>query len=623
MGRASIERTTCVAGRRRAWFARLVAGVSAAWLVCAAALAQQEASQPASGPTAEATSEPASEPSDSSDLYRAATAPSKTGPKSTSPAAIERFTGYYLALFDKYLKTDDWVARTMVVIGLARLDDPRTTAKLTSLMDKDAHPAVQIASWEALHARLDRLTPAQRTAWETAGFRLAGQSVLRGDLRLGVLGLIEAQGPTPKNKEILKQLFTHTNSMDPRDIHTLEKMGDILKKWQSPDIIKGLITGMGNLDDAYRAELVLHRISHEVPYSYKAPALPAGEKAQTWYTTLYQEGSKTTWEVTQKRWADWYEKQKFKDQFPPAAQAYTGTSDIMPAGEKMEDTRDEKWRKDLELTRFRLGQLDMGLAVDTTASLGPVLHWVQRDVVKMMSMFELISREPRMGIVLYRDYGDKYLTAAMPLTDRAATLAAELRKATAAGGGDIPEAVYEGLEATLNKLQWSGPDAKKVIVLIGDAPPHEDSMGKIEKLVKDAVAKGFTFHCIKVHTQNAALMVRALKKKDWDPQLTSFDKIAEWGNGSANATPISFMEETLWGGSGTAVAANANSSEFVIFSNMLKAVMKPEYHDRIPAFLSIIVNYVEDPVGEKRRPWGPSAKGSGGPWTPKDPQDTR
>ena len=39
------------------------------------------------------------------------------------------------------------------------------------------------------------------------------------------------------------------------------------------------------------------------------------------------------------------------------------------------------------------------------------------------------------------------------------------------GGGDAPEAVYDGLEAACEQLAWR-PHACRLAVLIGDSPPH-------------------------------------------------------------------------------------------------------------------------------------------------------
>jgi hypothetical protein len=44
------------------------------------------------------------------------------------------------------------------------------------------------------------------------------------------------------------------------------------------------------------------------------------------------------------------------------------------------------------------------------------------------------------------------------------------------GGGDAPEAVYDGLEAACDRLDWR-PHSYRLAVLVGDAPPHGTGCG--------------------------------------------------------------------------------------------------------------------------------------------------
>ena len=54
-------------------------------------------------------------------------------------------------------------------------------------------------------------------------------------------------------------------------------------------------------------------------------------------------------------------------------------------------------------------------------------------------------------------------------------------------GGDIPEAVYEAMYASMEFYKWQ-PDAVKKIILIGDAEPHPRPRGS-GKYSKDLVLK--------------------------------------------------------------------------------------------------------------------------------------
>src|SRR5688500_10943470 len=115
----------------------------------------------------------------------------------------------------------------------------------------------------------------------------------------------------------------------------------------------------------------------------------------------------------------------------------------------------------------------------------PVLEWLQRDLAKMMQAFGTVALEPRIGITFYRDRHDRFVAMTKPLTGRIPDLLKVLSQMRAEGGGDIPEAVLDGLEDCLKKNPWTQqPKARKIIVLIGDAPPKEGTERECEELAK-------------------------------------------------------------------------------------------------------------------------------------------
>jgi hypothetical protein len=60
----------------------------------------------------------------------------------------------------------------------------------------------------------------------------------------------------------------------------------------------------------------------------------------------------------------------------------------------------------------------------------------------------------------------------------------------ARGGGDWPESVNEALDVAVNKLQWSASgDTKRIVFLVGDAPPHMDYAQDTKYPTTLAVAK--------------------------------------------------------------------------------------------------------------------------------------
>ncbi|MCK4625883.1 MAG: VWA domain-containing protein, partial [Phycisphaerae bacterium] len=472
---------------------------------------------------------------------------------------------------------------TMAVISLARIDDPRTTEMLMEVMTCDKTRIVRVYAWEAIHARQDRLTPEQRGIWVSGAFKLAKKNSFRGDLRLGLVGLLKAGGPSARNKKVFKYLFEHTNSLDPGDIRTLEAMGDTLRVWQSPDLIKSLIKMMSKLDYAYRAEFILRRV-----YGGITPS-----------STLRKKSSDEMWGRTQKRWMEWYKKTEFKEIDIGEGKPYAGLSKVIPGGEKITNSSDKKWSKDLELSRLRLKSLEVGFAVDSTGSMGSVVQWIKRDVVRMMRAFELISREPRISVLLYRDHGDAYVVQGVPLLDSGEKLAYSLRNAGAKGGGDIPEAVYEALYTIVKRQKWSkSSTARKVVVLVGDAPPQQKSLKKIEKLVTKATEKRFRFFCVKVRTSHR----RLTKLPNYDSALATFDKIAKLGNGKSIWVDFrGRYHSSRW--MGVAPPKDDKDSGRVILREVLKALLEEGYRDRVEPFVDVLIEYVETPVKEKRFPF--------------------
>ncbi len=529
-----------------------------------------------------------------------ATSQPTTGKAAQNAAKIERFINYYLEMYGKHLKSKDWMARTMAVISLAQIDDPRTTERLMVVMETDKTRIVRIYAWEALHARQDRLTPEQRGRWVSGAFKLAKKNSFRGDLRLGLVGLMRATGPTARNKQLFKWLFENTSSLNPGDIRTLEAMGDALREWQSPDLIKGLISMMSELDYAYRAEFILRRVHGGIEPS----------------STLNKKSSDEMWATTQRRWVKWFKKTKFDEIDIGAGAPYAGLSRVMPKGEKITNIRDKKWSKDLELKRLRLKNLEVGFAVDSTGSMGSVVQWIKRDVVRMMRAFELISREPRISVLLYRDHGDAYIVQGVPLLGSGEKLAYSLRNAGAKGGGDIPEAVYEALYTIVRKQKWSkSSTARKIVVLVGDAPPQKKSLEKIEKLVTKSVDKRFRFFCIKVRTRHRY----RTKLPNYDRALASFDKIAELGKGRSMWVDFrGRYRGSRW--MGVAPPQDDKDSDRIVLREVLKALLEEGYRDRVGPFVDVLMEYVEAPMKEKRYPFGPwrPSGGGGGKWT--DPQ---
>ena len=95
-----------------------------------------------------------------------------------------------------------------------------------------------------------------------------------------------------------------------------------------------------------------------------------------------------------------------------------------------------------------------------------------------------------MGLVAYRDIGDDYVTRTFDLTTDIQDLYANLLEMKARGGGDWPESVNEALDVAVNKLRWTlSGDTRRIVFLVGDAPPHMDYAQDTKYPTTLAVAK--------------------------------------------------------------------------------------------------------------------------------------
>ncbi|QIL21409.1 vWA domain-containing protein [Thermomonas sp. HDW16] len=118
--------------------------------------------------------------------------------------------------------------------------------------------------------------------------------------------------------------------------------------------------------------------------------------------------------------------------------------------------------------------LDLLLAIDTTGSMGDELRYLQAELDSIIASLRRIrtGTDIRVGLVVYRDQGDEYVTRTVAFTRDLADLRRQLGEQRADGGGDYPEAVDRAF-ADANRFDWR-KDATKVMLHVADAPPHDE-----------------------------------------------------------------------------------------------------------------------------------------------------
>jgi hypothetical protein len=125
-----------------------------------------------------------------------------------------------------------------------------------------------------------------------------------------------------------------------------------------------------------------------------------------------------------------------------------------------------------------LPDLDLAFVLDVTGSMSGEIREVKERVHQIAGL--LADARPgarvRIGLVVYRDRGDDFVTRSSPLSaDVEVTFEFLERSVAAGGGGDGPEDVLSGLAEALFGMDWdSATTTDRQIFLIGDASPHLD-----------------------------------------------------------------------------------------------------------------------------------------------------
>ena len=135
---------------------------------------------------------------------------------------------------------------------------------------------------------------------------------------------------------------------------------------------------------------------------------------------------------------------------------------------------------------LRKGGLDVALVIDATGSMQNIIDDLKRRLDDVVGTMQRLVPDGRIGAVAFRDRDDDNVATAprqsedflvkwSDLTFNGQKVQAFLGGIVAEGGGDWKEAVKEGLESAMKQLKWR-PDAKKVIILVGSSPPHDEDL---------------------------------------------------------------------------------------------------------------------------------------------------
>src|SRR5262245_41124450 len=173
--------------------------------------------------------------------------------------------------------------------------------------------------------------------------------------------------------------------------------------------------------------------------------------------------------------------------------------------------------------------LEMVFALDTTGSMGGLIEGAKQRIWGIVNEVMQSESRPnvRIGLVAYRDRGDRYVTEVLPVTDNLDAVYSTLMDYRAEGGGDTEENVRRALGDAVHKAGWSQQSDRiaQVVFLVGDAPPHTDYQDEpdTKKTAVEARRKGMIVNAIQCGTISGT-------KEVWQ-------EIAQYGGGRYFAIP--------------------------------------------------------------------------------------
>jgi hypothetical protein len=188
---------------------------------------------------------------------------------------------------------------------------------------------------------------------------------------------------------------------------------------------------------------------------------------------------------------------------------------------------------------MREGGLDVLFVVDATGSMGWVLDEVKARIIDIAAVVRSLVPIARFGVVAYRDKDDPgFVTRSQPLTYSTIKVQGFLGGLRAEGGGNMFEAVYDGIKVGVEDSDWRS-GARKIIILIGDAPPDEDRLPAVIRLVERFAGSGGVVSTLDVSDMSNPAVIEARVGRKVNHALYrtesmyQFRNIADAGNGDA------------------------------------------------------------------------------------------
>lgn len=443
-------------------------------------------------------------------LIALAAAPLLAEPPPSSPATepstqpsklqiiITKTEEYYAKIYGEPLNAADRLPREIAIISLSRIDAPSTTQKLLDVFkSKDRDPVVWYLAWEALHPRYASMTKQERRQWATGGLHAAAAGGFPGTTATPLLRALAEHEPVEFESDPYKLAarVIQENSLDSTDqTATLTALRDLIAAWHDPSLIKAVSALLAKPDLARRVDYVLRKL----------PGAPAESRDPR---------------QIQSQWTAWIAESKIKVATASELSPYQGTADVFPAPSRITDPEDPRWRAELEIGKLTVSDFDLVWCVDSTGSMNETNQRVAAETGLVVRVCSLVSRQARCGTVYARHEidpkfmekcckeatgGQKYQIKEYALTTDVKALAAKMAveripkpDAKVEGNMHPGTPVLGAMQVAVDRMNWSkDKNARKIVVLVGDAKPTPGTESTAEKFAESMHSRGFSLYAL-------------------------------------------------------------------------------------------------------------------------------
>ncbi|HJO26513.1 MAG TPA: vWA domain-containing protein [Planctomycetota bacterium] len=240
---------------------------------------------------------------------------------------------------------------------------------------------------------------------------------------------------------------------------------------------------------------------------------------------------------------------------------------------------------------FDLSQdgLEVMVCIDSTGSMQETIDAARDGLADILALLKGIAPDLRLGLVHYKDLGEPVPAAEVirKLSDKVDSVEKALGRLVAEGGGDIPERVELGLAMALDPNRGWTPKANKIVLLIGDAPAHEEALPEAVELARAAFEEPFG----QSPREGPAPGSRRTSTGANRPFVTSAIAVGRGGIPKETADTMSRIAAAGGGAYGALILGGDARASTTIVRHLLIQAFGTRYQEQAGRFVEIYLEY--------------------------------